>query len=332
MLPRDLRRAFTLIELLVVIAIIAILIALLVPAVQKVRAAAARTDCANNLKQIGLALHNYQSTYKCFPTSGEGDRDLATAFDIHSTWTMLLPYVEQDNLYKKVDQSKYYVNQADQSPFKTPVKAYICAGNPTPGGLSGLDETGYGICDYMPIAYTDIHATGGYRADGASKPQNRKAGMLSVTGKDLVASGGAGKIAPWYLTRASGGRKMIEIQDGTSNTVCIIEDVGRGYNGVVLGAYGQPGSSNLTLIARWAEPDQGNGVSGPPVLADGTKCYESAGGTSAACNNRPPVNNFSTTPGGPAICPWSSNNCGMNDEAFSFHPGEGAQAIFGDGH
>src|ERR687895_783934 len=89
------RSAFTLIELLVVIAIIAILIALLVPAVQKVREAAARTQCTNNLKQFGLALHSHHDSRKGFP-AGRDSRD----FSAHS---YLLPYMEQDNIYRSID-------------------------------------------------------------------------------------------------------------------------------------------------------------------------------------------------------------------------------------
>src|SRR5262245_39168230 len=128
-----LRAGFTLIELLVVIAIIAILIGLLVPAVQKVREAAARTQCQNNLKQIGLALHNYESTFKCFPTSGEGNRNNATAFDVVSTWTMILPYIEQGNVYQQINPNVYYLDQPNQAPFQAVIPIYICPSNPSSG-------------------------------------------------------------------------------------------------------------------------------------------------------------------------------------------------------
>jgi prepilin-type N-terminal cleavage/methylation domain-containing protein/prepilin-type processing-associated H-X9-DG protein len=116
------RNAFTLIELLVVIAIIAILIALLVPAVQKVRETAARTQCTNNLKQIGLALHNYHGTNKCFPPARDSN-DL-------STHAYLLPYLEQMAPYRLIDFNSSWDSSNNAMARATPVPTFVCPSDP----------------------------------------------------------------------------------------------------------------------------------------------------------------------------------------------------------
>ena len=253
-----------------------------------------------------------------------------TAFDIQSTWTMMLPYIEQENVYKQIDLNTYYLSAGNQAPFQASIKPYICPSNPS-GGATGKDTAGYGTCDYMPVAYNDLHPTGGYRANSATEnPVYRSPGMLTVTGNGFPYGTGSYGGVPWNYVQPGAGTKVTSVTDGTSNTIAIIEDVGRGYFGVINGTYDSP-AGGKTLIARWAEPDQANGVSGPRYSASGGECYSKNGAVAADCNGRKVINNNSTPVGGPSNCPWSSNNCGPNDEPFSFHTG-GAQAVFGDGH
>ena len=132
------RRGFTLIELLVVIAIIAVLIALLLPAVQKVRDTAARTQCLNNLRQIGLALHNYQSAHKTFPPTARYGIPGADPWSIHAR---LLPFLEQANLYSRINFNGSFA--AHPAVTQTRVAVYLCPYERNDKPLTGGPVTHY---------------------------------------------------------------------------------------------------------------------------------------------------------------------------------------------
>lgn len=133
------RRGFTLIELLVVIAIIAILIALLLPAVQQAREAARRSTCKNNLKQIGVALHNYNETHTILPPGSIGPSTNA-----HSAWAFILPFMEQSVLYNKWNFSLVQNHANNREANSTPVTSYFCPSKPRPS----LNDSNQAYGDY----------------------------------------------------------------------------------------------------------------------------------------------------------------------------------------
>ncbi|MBX7106464.1 MAG: DUF1559 domain-containing protein [Gemmataceae bacterium] len=158
------RRGFTLIELLVVIAIIAILIGLLLPAVQKVRDAAARTRCANHLKQIGLAVHGYHDTNNGVPP--QATYTIGSAFSGYSIHARILPYIEQGSLAGRVDFALGYAAQPDVC--KTPIPLYRCPADPRDGtridGGVEFSPTNYGFNIGTWLGLDQQTGTGG---DGA---------------------------------------------------------------------------------------------------------------------------------------------------------------------
>jgi prepilin-type N-terminal cleavage/methylation domain-containing protein/prepilin-type processing-associated H-X9-DG protein len=333
------RSGFTLIEMLVVIAIIAVLAGLLIPAVQKVRESAARSQCANNLKQMGLALHNYHDQYKRFPGCGEVPvvSDSAgtqlTGFTRHSLFTFLLPFIEHSDLYNTMDLNQYYNGQAAA---KSAVSTYLCPSNPA-RPVNGLDSAGYGYCDYMPIAYVDINPVGStgtlVRASDVPMPIKQPGGLaLNVEGVVGLKALYSAVVDPSVFPLGDKGPTAGMIIDGTSNTLAICEDVGRSET-FITQKYGDPASTTTYRCAwRWAEPDTANGWSGPPNAV-----YANDALTAVKMSNGVPttmINNNSYPYGGPSYCPWkgsSGNNCGVNDEPFSFH-GSGCNAVFMDGH
>lgn len=151
------RKGFTLIELLVVIAIIAILIALLLPAVQQAREAARRTECKNNLKQMGLALHNYHDTFSTFPPGWIGvDVNVASAHEgvNGAGWgTMILPYLDQSPLYNRFNPN-FGIEHPLNDPFRLQtLTVFRCPSDPQPDRFAIEEEGSPGtvICE-LPIA------------------------------------------------------------------------------------------------------------------------------------------------------------------------------------
>jgi len=151
-------RGFTLIELLVVIAIIAILVALLLPAVQQAREAARRSSCKNNLKQIGLALHNYLDTYTAFPPSICLDNPIgASTGGQWSVHARILPYIEQAALYDAADLNADYT--AGQPPANVRVPTYLCPSDPNDRDRKGViiirrlmdSVQAHGLCGIMGL-------------------------------------------------------------------------------------------------------------------------------------------------------------------------------------
>jgi prepilin-type processing-associated H-X9-DG protein len=338
------------VELLVVIAIIGVLVGLLLPAVQAAREAARRMQCSNNLKQMGLAVHNFDSTYKKLPTSGQcgSTGSTTTPYMIHSTATYLLPYIEQQNLYNMFNMQANPVVAYGASPSgaffltpsgcllhskakglayddpawpsgnvaaKTTVPTFVCPSTP----IAGIDRDpqGYGCFDYMFIDLTDI----------CEDPAN------PLYGERTVPTGG-----PVWLTQVRQGMlsadsgSLARTVDGTSNTILCIEDAGRANPSV--GQYGSL-STRRGAVSNPIDPIPAMGGSLPGrrmyAWADADCVTNGLSGPSNSTGSRKAgINKYANPKGGPPECLWSVNNCGPNDEPFSFHTG-GANALYGDG-
>jgi prepilin-type N-terminal cleavage/methylation domain-containing protein/prepilin-type processing-associated H-X9-DG protein len=324
---RTTRPAFTLVELLVVMSIIAALMGLLFPAVQSARESARRITCANNMKQLGLAVLQHETKLTMLPSGGEGytvqrtpngdgttTSTVSIIFDKQSVLTRILPYLDHQLLISGYDMSKSYRDTAhapgNVHVAQQKIPTYLCPSNPY---RTTADPGDFGQTDYLATAYSDINP-----ATGLRDPNMTMSGALAAPGVSLAA-----------------------VSDGVSETIMFIEDAGRvhssqGYhtasayqdedctNGnadsadcaaTMFDTGGAP-QPNGHAANRWADPAaSAGGISGPPNATAGSRNY---------------ITQNAWPTGGPTACPWSTFNCGPNEEPFAFHPG-GCNTAFCDG-
>lgn len=311
-------RGFTLVELLVVIAIIGILIGMLLPAVQQVREAARRTQCANNMRQMGLATLNYESAHMKFPSAGQakdGNGSGANLFyasdnrgetinnPSHSVQTYILPFLDQGNAFSRFDlRWRYDADPADapnnQLASQTVVPGFVC---PSTSGRAGdVDGDGYGFTDYScPVTV-------------ASEAELTAAEAMNGTGSSFLGVSEANAICAF---NGLSSRRIGAISDGTSNTIAIAEDAGRSdeATGGFMTIKNEMMFDSTPVQRRswaWADPENSFNVDrlvNNNLVANGSDCVGSGTGTG-----------------------WSLVNCGANEETFSFHPG-GANVVLCDG-
>jgi len=378
-------RGFTLIEMLVVIAIVGILMAILLPALQAARQASARISCMNNMKQIGLAIHNFVDAHDGItPTGGEGT-DFSnvpnistvgpqTKFSRQGLFLILLPFIERDDVYDKLDLTTSYrdttpntgTSISNASACAIDIKTYLCPGNPF---LSSKDPAGFGNLDYFATVYTDI--SDGSITINAAAAGNRDGVNYRLEGALCVVDGKKTSVSRLTAADFTDG-KSIEgvnlnaIVDGLSQTIAVIEDVGRvcprstvtpalglylgtegSYvetAGTGLGGWptiatlspidqaattptsGSAGGKILRGVWRWADPDAGGSGVSGPTINSTAASTQYTG--KVINQNYAPLGGI----GGPTnnTTSWAVNNIGLNDEPFSFHRG-GCNALFVDG-
>lgn len=315
------RLGFTLIELLVVIAVIAVLIGLLLPAVQKVREAANRMSCSNNLNQLGLALHSYHDAQGTFPPGM-----VLSGFEVTDAegtgYTFLLPYLEQDNTYKLYHFDDAWWQPSNFTAVAVPIKVFFCPSNRA-NGLMDLTTVSalYGVALPPKVASCDYAfcrgANGALHRDWTRIPANLR-GLFNIRPPNTPQS----------------GVKITEITDGTSSTLAMGDAAG-GSPLYLVRSLAQPDQPVLAMLGQPTSIEQSWSAAG---VSDTTHpWYSSVFAVTAQLGLAPDFRDepMNRRPATPSV--WGNDNAGDNRRGLDFisgfrsvHSG-GCNFLFGDG-